>query len=96
MARELSKINVKVISVDRYIMELAQENSLETFEADVDDMDFSTIPPNIDLVFALDIIEHLRSPEKFLHKLRDHFGQTRPKIILTTGNIAFLPIRIYR
>lgn len=43
----------------------------------------------------LDIIEHLRSPEAFLTKLRDHCRSLEfPVVIITTGNIAFAPLRL--
>jgi len=42
----------------------------------------------------LDIIEHLREPEEILKKIRKRYSGKEPQIILTTGNIAFLPIRL--
>jgi glycosyltransferase involved in cell wall biosynthesis len=48
-----------------------------------------------DYVLALDIIEHLNDPERFLDELRDI---TAPwpdvKVILTTGNIGFIIMRL--
>jgi hypothetical protein len=41
----------------------------------------------------LDIIEHLRNPESILKKIRQRYSGKGSQIILTTGNVAFLPIR---
>lgn len=55
------------------------------------------LPPDLDddydVITLLDVLEHLRSPEQFLDDVRRRFGHTRPRIIITTGNVAFLPVR---
>lgn len=93
MAEELSKRSVDTISVDRYINEIARRYSIEAIEADVENMDFSQTPA-VDTILMLDIIEHMRSPEQLLEKLRNRYCGEAPDIIVTTGNIAFLPIRL--
>ncbi|MBI3300642.1 MAG: glycosyltransferase [Deltaproteobacteria bacterium] len=61
-------------------------------------LDSGRLPANLgsdyDVVLMLDLIEHLRFPEKFLDDIRHCFGATWPKLIITTGNVAFLPIRL--
>jgi glycosyltransferase involved in cell wall biosynthesis len=47
-----------------------------------------------DVLLMLDIIEHLRDPERFLTQLRQQFGYHTKKLVLTTPNIAFIVIRI--
>ena len=42
----------------------------------------------------MDLIEHLKSPEKLFLNLRDRFGNDRPEFIITTGNIAFIVMRL--
>ena len=42
----------------------------------------------------LDIIEHLKSPERFFEVVRQRFSRQAPTLIITTGNIAFLPMRV--
>ena len=42
----------------------------------------------------LDIIEHLKEPEKFMDELRFATGCQRPEIIMTTANIGFLVTRL--
>jgi hypothetical protein len=56
-------------------------------------------PPTLDLerfdvVLLLDVLEHLRSPEDFLAALRALPGATRPQILISVPNIAFLPLRL--
>ncbi len=41
-------------------------------------------------ILLLDIIEHLRNPERFLEDLRSKFDHTKRTVILTTPNVAFI------
>jgi glycosyltransferase involved in cell wall biosynthesis len=57
------------------------------------------LPPNLetefDYVLMLDVLEHLSNPEKFLESLSaECVGTQNTTFIATTGNIAFLPIRL--
>lgn len=47
-----------------------------------------------DYILALDVIEHLKCPEDFLDQLRDIAATSGAKVILTTGNVAFLLMRL--
>ena len=47
-----------------------------------------------DYIVALDIIEHLRSPEDFLDELRALAARTGARVILTTANISFVVMRL--
>ena len=49
-----------------------------------------------DCVLLLDIIEHLTQPERFLDALRDATRSLggRPQVIVTTGNVAFVIVRL--
>jgi glycosyltransferase involved in cell wall biosynthesis len=56
-------------------------------------------PPKFDTrqyeyLLMLDVIEHLRDPEHFLHQLRKQFEHEPKKLVLTTPNIAFIVQRI--
>ncbi len=66
--------------------------------ADLDEglFDLSILPREPDVVLCLDIIEHLKSPEQFLLKLRERLSALSkpPRIIITTPNIAFVLTRI--
>ena len=47
-------------------------------------------------MLLLDIIEHLRFPERFLDDLRRGAGSLddRPRILVTTGNVVFFVVRL--
>lgn len=47
-----------------------------------------------DTILLLDILEHLNAPEEFLDNLRQLYGAHTPRIIITTGNIGFILLRI--
>jgi glycosyltransferase involved in cell wall biosynthesis len=47
-----------------------------------------------DYILALDVIEHLESPEDFLDQLRELAAATGAKVILTTANIGFAFMRM--
>ena len=42
----------------------------------------------------LDIIEHLKEPEKFMDELRFAAVCKRPEVVITTANIGFLVTRL--
>jgi glycosyltransferase involved in cell wall biosynthesis len=94
MAAELIKKQARTISVDKYITQSVKNNSAETIEVDLDDFEFDFGPDNIDTILMLDIIEHLREPEETLRRIRRRYSGKAPQIILTTGNVGFLPIRL--
>ncbi|HEX7555340.1 MAG TPA: bifunctional glycosyltransferase/class I SAM-dependent methyltransferase [Leptolinea sp.] len=93
MAAELTRKQVQTISVDKNITSPIKEYSSQTIQADLDVFDFNTAPEDVDIVIMLDIIEHLRNPEAILKKIRQRYSGKGSQIILTTGNVAFLPIR---
>jgi glycosyltransferase involved in cell wall biosynthesis len=94
MAKEISKKGAKVISIDKNITSMTDEYSSEVITANIENFKFEGVNHQIDLLLLLDIIEHLVNPEEVLFKLRQHFSKASPpKIIITTGNIAFIVIR---
>lgn len=94
MTKALSERGIKVLSIDKQIQPLVTQYSAQTVQENLDTFDISGLDANVDVVLALDIIEHLRSPELFLKRLRNAFGGRAPQVIITTGNIAFLPLRL--
>jgi len=94
VAEELDKRDVKVISLDQRITPMTEQYSIETIESDVEAFDFSRLQREIDVVYLLDIIEHLSDPDEFLLRFRYQFGnRKKTTIIITTGNIGFFIIR---
>ena len=51
-------------------------------------------PVDAEYVLMLDVIEHLRSPEKFIDELRSKFDNNPRKVIMTTPNVAFVVQRL--
>src|SRR5262249_13437411 len=47
-----------------------------------------------DYILALDVIEHLTSPEDFMDELRALAAKSGARVILTTGNIGFILMRL--
>jgi glycosyltransferase involved in cell wall biosynthesis len=47
-----------------------------------------------DYLLMLDVIEHLRDPERFLHGLRETFDYAPRTLVLSTPNIAFIVQRL--
>lgn len=94
IAQELSKKGIQTISVDQFITPLAKAHSYRTVQADVERLDRAEIAERVDTVLILDLIEHLKSPETFLQGMREQFCGDEPEFVITTGNIAFLPIRL--
>jgi glycosyltransferase involved in cell wall biosynthesis len=65
--------------------------------ADLDTDPLPANPSEFDTVLMLDILEHLSSPEDFLALLRESIwagSPPGPAIIASTGNVAFLPLRL--
>lgn len=94
IAEELDKRDVKVISLDQRITPKTEQHSIDTIESDVEAFDFSRLQSQVDVVYMLDIIEHLSDPDEFLLRFRYQFGDSKKtSIIITTGNIGFFIIR---
>jgi len=94
MAREIAKKQVKLVSIDNDIHPLTKQYSYKTIQADVEEYNFESDSTQVDLILALDIIEHMISPESFLAKLRERYCEDHPRIIITTANTAFFITRI--
>ncbi len=48
----------------------------------------------MDVILLLDVVEHLRDPERFLGALRRHFDYRTRRVVLTTPNVAFIVQRL--
>lgn len=73
------------------------EESLCYVQADIDDLDIDSLPKaggTFTRILALDIIEHLKDPETFLDRIRRSSLCKNSTLVITTPNIAFLPIRL--
>jgi hypothetical protein len=81
-----------VAVVDQFSPELPAED-IRIFRQDLDaPLTFDVAPYKY--ILLLDIIEHLRSPEDFLERLRSQFTHEPKTVVLTTANIGFLIQRL--
>lgn len=82
--------------VDLFISENLRKACKEAWSADLDNFNLADAikHKSFDKVLALDVIEHLKSPEKLCAQLRHSASLQKAEIIITTPNIAFLPIRL--
>lgn len=94
MAEKLKEKNVKTVSIDLKIQPQVKENSFKCIEVDIEKYDFKDDFGKVDYLLLLDILEHLKSLEQFLRIVRQRFSKDSPTIIVTTGNVAFLPVRL--
>jgi len=94
MAEHLGTRNVKTISIDREVPEKARQHSSKWLEVNLEQYDFCDDFGEVNYILLLDIIEHLKSPERFLRTLRERYSRACPEFIITTGNIGFFPVRM--
>jgi len=92
IAAELVKKGCEVTVVDQYAPGVAtphirviQQHLESELTFDVKDYDY---------ILLLDIIEHLRDPERFIDELRAQFDFRAKTLVLTTPNIAFIIQRL--
>jgi 2-polyprenyl-3-methyl-5-hydroxy-6-metoxy-1,4-benzoquinol methylase len=85
----------EVACIDLHIAPELKELCVEAKEMDLNFVShFESSIPKFDKVFALDIIEHLVSPEKFLNAIRTSPCTAQSRLVLTTPNVAFFTIRL--
>ena len=96
VARALSEKGCQVSCVDQRDIPKVQR-----FAKHFEQQDLNTFKPSkslradaFDTILLLDIIEHLNNPEQFLDHLRDCYGSQTPRVIITTGNIGFIILRL--
>lgn len=92
LARELVKKGCQAAVVDQF----APAEPLPNVEVFVQDLDQ---PLTFDVgkyqyILLLDVIEHLKEPERFLERLRSQFDYNTKTLILTTANVAFIVQRL--
>ena len=93
MVQQLLERGCRVAAVDQYAPSQFGHANATVFTQDLDQ------PVAFDVrdyryLLMLDIIEHLRKPERFLEELRRQFDYDTKTLILTTPNIAFVVQRL--
>jgi glycosyltransferase involved in cell wall biosynthesis len=98
MAEQLVHHGAFVVSVDKHINSLLEKKSIQTIKADLEVYRWKPEDTRVDTILLLDIIEHLRKPERMLMDLRVACMKNgvvqKPDFVLTTANIAFWPVRL--
>lgn len=95
VARELARRGCTVTGIDQFATpDDSLADSVRLVRANLDDGSLPIGGESYDLVLMLDIIEHLRDPERFLEGLRDQLASSRARLLLTTANIGFASIRL--
>lgn len=92
LARELIKRGCDVTVVDQYAPGVDSER-FRVIQQDLDDEPAFEVRRH-DVVLMLDIIEHLKDPERFLEQLRKQFDYETKTVIITTPNVAFVVQRL--
>ena len=89
IARELVKKHCRVAVVDQFLPKDPLDSAVVVFRQDLDAEPTFDVR-GYDYLLLLDVIEHLKSPEQFLERLRGQFDYAPRTMILTTPNIAFI------
>jgi glycosyltransferase involved in cell wall biosynthesis len=92
IAGELLRKGCEVAVVDQFQPPPGSSDAIEVHVQDLDE------PPQFevdaDYLLLLDVIEHIHSPEQFIHALRKKFDFRPRTLILTTPNVAFVVQRL--
>jgi glycosyltransferase involved in cell wall biosynthesis len=92
LARALAEKGCEVAVVDLHPPS-ETFHGVKAFVADLDEPLRVDVSP-YDTILLLDIIEHLKDPERFLDGLRAKFDHAPKRLVLTTGNVAFVAQRL--
>ncbi len=94
LLKELSNKSCSVCGVDRFTPKDEDKITFPFYQCDLNYEEFPIDPGVYDYILMHDVLEHLAKPETFLEKiyLDCHFSPDA-KLIASTGNIAFFPIR---
>ena len=86
----------EVVAIELESTEGLEKVCHRTIQGDLDTLDLKEAlsGTRFDKVLALDVIEHLKSPETFLERLRGVSGCKDAEFLFTVPNVAFLPVRL--
>ncbi len=92
-AHELVKKGCTVAVVDQVFPDDAAGPHVRCFRQDLEDEPTFNVR-DYEYLLLLDVIEHLKEPERFLERVRAQFDYTPRTLVLTTPNIGFAVQRI--
>jgi glycosyltransferase involved in cell wall biosynthesis len=93
MAQELTKKGCSVAVVDQVFLESSVDRAVKCFRQNLDEEPTFSVR-EYEYLLLLDVIEHLKEPERFLERIRAQFDYSPRTLVLTTPNIAFAVQRI--
>jgi 2-polyprenyl-3-methyl-5-hydroxy-6-metoxy-1,4-benzoquinol methylase len=93
LARELVNKRCRVAVVDQFAPLHASAADVRVFRQDLDDDPMFDVA-EYEYLLLLDVLEHLKQPERFLERLRAQFDYSTKTMILTTPNIGFIVQRV--
>jgi glycosyltransferase involved in cell wall biosynthesis len=88
IAAELLKKGCRVAVVDQFLPKESLDSKVRIFSQDLDREPVFEVG-DYDYLLLLDVLEHLKSPETFLERLRSQFDYAPKTLVLSTPNIAF-------
>jgi glycosyltransferase involved in cell wall biosynthesis len=93
IAQDFVEKGNQIVVVDRYTGSQGVNTSIDKINVDLDSDWGSGLDQKFDVILALDVLEHLKSPETSLKHIKKCMG---PEGILyaSTGNVAFFPVRL--
>lgn len=96
VSRALAEKGCHVTGVDQFPLQDAENTGLQRFiQVDLDRSNFPLDGDEFDYVLLLDVLEHMRSPERFVETLRSsRRGGSKLQVIVSTGNVAFIVNRL--
>jgi glycosyltransferase involved in cell wall biosynthesis len=87
LGARLRELGCEVTGIDRF--PLPEGSELDAFHLhDLNDPDLPVDLADFDYVLLLDVIEHLRLPERFMERLAAEMAP-QTKLVVSTGNVAF-------
>jgi glycosyltransferase involved in cell wall biosynthesis len=92
LAREWVRRGCRVSVVDQHEPE-QRDPAIRVYVQDLDD-ELTFDVSQSDYLMLLDIIEHLKEPERFVERLRSQFDHTPKTLVLTTPNVSFFVQRL--
>ena len=92
VAQDLYKKGAKVTVIDQF--KNKNKKNYWHINLDLDEKWSTKLNKKFDTVIALDVIEHLKNPEDGLKKIALCMYEEKSRLYISTGNIAFLPLRI--
>ncbi len=95
VAQELAAKGCRVTGIDQFVPDVSPLPSrIDFIRWDLDRKEFPVNVSGFDQILMLDIIEHLKEPERFMDELRSAAACKRPEVIITTANIGFVVTRL--